>query len=77
MRIVEEEAGESMYFLELIYEVNSDKKEPFKFLHAEANEIIAMTASSINTTLKGMKQSKTETKGEVLKINSGKAPADL
>jgi hypothetical protein len=77
MRIVEEEADESMYFLELTNELNSDKKEQVKFLHAEANEIIAMTVSSNNTTLKGIEQSKTEIKGEVPKINSCKAPRDM
>ncbi len=58
MRIVEEEADESMYFLELIYELHNDKKEVVKTLHTEANALLAITVSSINTALKNIEQAK-------------------
>jgi four helix bundle protein len=51
MRIVEEETDETMYFLELIYEFNTDKKVIIKELYGEANEILSMTVSSINTVI--------------------------
>ena len=52
MRIVEEEADETMFFLELIYELCPDKQEQIKPLYSEANEILSITVSSINTALK-------------------------
>ena len=52
MRIVDEEVDESMYFLELILEFTSTKKSEIEILHGEANEILSMTVSSINTALK-------------------------
>jgi four helix bundle protein len=51
MKIVEEEADESMYFLELIAEFYPDRREEIVNLYKEANEILAMTVSSINTAL--------------------------
>jgi len=52
MRIVEEEADESMYFLELICEFYPLRKEEIAVLYKEANELLSMTISSINTALK-------------------------
>jgi four helix bundle protein len=49
MKIVEEECDEAIYWLELLVEsefVESDKTQP---LINEANEILAMTVSSIKT----------------------------
>ena len=57
MRIVEEETDESMYFLELICEFHPDKKKEITILYKEANELLSMTVSSINTALKSLKQS--------------------
>ncbi len=57
MRIVEEEVDESMFFLELIYEFNRDRKDEVKVLYSEGNEILSMTVSSINTALKGVNES--------------------
>lgn len=50
LKIVEEEADESMYFLELLIEVLEENKEKAKILHAECNEIISIVVASINTT---------------------------
>jgi len=57
MRIVEEEADESLFFLELIYEFNKDRKDEIKILYIEGNEILSMTVSSINTALKSVNES--------------------
>jgi four helix bundle protein len=51
MRIVEEETDETMYFLELIYEFYPEQKDHIALLHKEANEILSMVVSSINTAL--------------------------
>lgn len=54
MRIVEEEADETMYFLELICEFHPDKKGEIAS-YKEANELLAITVSSINTALKSLR----------------------
>jgi four helix bundle protein len=54
MRIVEEEADESLYFLELLAEFNPSKKAELRVLYREGNEILSMTVASINTTLKNL-----------------------
>lgn len=51
MRIVEEEADESMYFLELLNEFYTEREKDIETLHKEGNEILSMTVSSINTTI--------------------------
>lgn len=58
MRIVEEEADESMYFLELIAEFHPLKRTEVTALYKEANELLSMTVSSINTAMKAVPQSK-------------------
>ncbi len=50
MGIVEEEADESMFWMELLIEAGIIKRELLDGLLKEADEIIAMTVSSINTT---------------------------
>lgn len=52
MRIVEEETDETLYFLELIYEFYPERKDDIVTHHKEANEILSMVVSSINTALK-------------------------
>lgn len=52
LKIVEEEADESMYFLELFIDVLDKDTEIAKVLHAECNEIISIVVASINTTRK-------------------------
>lgn len=58
LKIVEEEADESMYFLELLIEVLENDKENAKLLHSECNEIISMVVASINTTRKRIQNEK-------------------
>ncbi len=49
MGIVEEEADECAFWLEIIVESNLMKKELVDGLSDEASQIVAMTVSSINT----------------------------
>ena len=49
LKIVEEEADESMYFLELLLEVSKNEHEEIKRLHKEANELLSITVASIKT----------------------------
>lgn len=49
LKIVEEEADESMYFLELIMEVNDKEHDELKRLHIEANELLSIVVASIKT----------------------------
>ncbi|MCX2678600.1 four helix bundle protein [Galbibacter sp. EGI 63066] len=52
LKIVEEEADESMYFLELLGKVSPKYREEIKVLHKEADEILSIIVASINTTRK-------------------------
>lgn len=49
MKIVEEEADETQYWLEILVEAGLSPKEQVAVLHEETNEILAMTVASIKT----------------------------
>ena len=49
LKIVEEEADESMYFLELLLEVSSKEHKEMNRLHKEANELLSIVVASIKT----------------------------
>ena len=49
MKIVEEEADETQYWLEILVEAGLSQKEPIAALHKETDEILAMTVASIKT----------------------------
>ncbi|MDO5979829.1 four helix bundle protein [Flavivirga spongiicola] len=49
LKIVEEEADESMYFLELLLEVADKEHSEIKRLHAEGNELLSIIVASIKT----------------------------
>ncbi|NMH88442.1 four helix bundle protein [Flavivirga algicola] len=49
LKIVEEEADESMYFLELLIEVGGKEHNEIRRLLAEANELLSITVASIRT----------------------------
>ena len=51
MRIVEEEADESLYFFELLLEFYPDEQDAILILYKEGNELLSMTVSSINTAI--------------------------
>lgn len=50
LKIVEEEADESMYFLEILKEINKDNRDEEIGLHTEANELLSIVVASIKTT---------------------------
>lgn len=50
LKIVEEEADESMYWLEIFLEILPDQKAEINKLHKEANEIVSIVVASINKT---------------------------
>ncbi|GGG40450.1 four helix bundle protein [Dokdonia pacifica] len=52
MKIVEEEADESMFWLEVLKEVSDVNPEEITRLISEANELLAITVSSIKTVRK-------------------------
>jgi four helix bundle protein len=56
--IVEEEADECLYWMELLIEAGIVPEAKLKGLMAEVNEIVAMTVSSIKTLRAKSKQSK-------------------
>jgi four helix bundle protein len=49
LKIVEEEADETQYWLELISELDRATSSELKSLHRETDEILAMTVASIRT----------------------------
>ena len=53
LKIVEEEADESMCFLELLMEVSNKEHSEIKRLHAEGNELLSIVVASIKTMRKG------------------------
>ncbi|SHG32349.1 four helix bundle protein [Salegentibacter echinorum] len=56
LKIVEEEADESMYFLELFMEIMKDQEIKIaQKLHKEAEEILAIIVASINTVRRNQK----------------------
>jgi four helix bundle protein len=55
LRIVEEEADESLYFLELICKVYPEKRNEIAELYKEGNQLLVMVVSSINTALSRVK----------------------
>ncbi|MCL6266012.1 four helix bundle protein [Flagellimonas myxillae] len=52
LKIVEEEADESAYWLELFLQISDSNHEEIKELHKEAQEILAIIVASIKTTRK-------------------------
>ena len=52
LKIVEEELDESMFFLELLEEFNSDKQREIQIMHREGNELLAIIVAAIVTTRK-------------------------
>jgi four helix bundle protein len=67
LRIAEEELDETMHFYELLAEFNDAFKNELRTLYTEANELLSIIVTSINTTLKNMKAE--SEKGNNPKIN--------
>ena len=55
LKIVEEEADESIYWLELFLEVLNENHVEVNRLKVEANELLAITVASIKTAKKNQK----------------------
>ena len=55
MGIVEEESDECLYWLELLVEANIIDQDKTQMLEAEANELLAITISSIKTAKRNKK----------------------
>lgn len=49
LKIVEEEADESMYFLEIFEEISNKEHKEIRRLHVEANELLSIIVASIKT----------------------------
>ncbi len=58
LKIVEEEVDESMYWFELFQKTKIDSKQKLKELWSEANELLAIIISSINTVRKRISTAK-------------------
>ena len=56
MGIVEEEADESLYWMELLIEAGIVKPENIEALMKEGDELVAITVASINTARRGGKR---------------------
>lgn len=56
--IVEEEADESLFWLELIDEVGTEHGPGLEWLQKEGGEILAMTVASINTARRTAERAK-------------------
>jgi four helix bundle protein len=56
LKIVEEELDESLYFLELLHYFNPDLRPELTELIKEANELLAITVTSIKTTKRNRKK---------------------
>ncbi|MBX2945216.1 MAG: four helix bundle protein [Cyclobacteriaceae bacterium] len=60
LKIVEEEADESIYFLELIAELEPDVKSKTDVLIKEGNELLSIVVSSITTSKKKLSNQKSK-----------------
>lgn len=60
--IVEEEADESYYWLELLYESNLLKQDLFKILHKEGYELTAIFTSAGKTSKQSLQNQKLSSK---------------
>ena len=58
LRIVEEELDETMFFYEMLAEFNAVFIKEFRELYKEADELLSIIVSSINTALKNIQNEK-------------------
>lgn len=56
LKIVEEEADESAYWLEMFTHILNENQDSLKRLNKEANELVAITVASIKTARKNQNQ---------------------
>lgn len=58
LRIVEEELDESMFFYEMLVEFNAEFIKDFREVYKEADELLSIIVSSINTAIKNAQEQK-------------------
>lgn len=56
LKIVEEEADESLYWLEIFQEIGKGFEKELKSLQNEGEQLLAITVASINTTRRNQKK---------------------
>jgi len=49
LKIVEEELDETLFFMELLVELNPELKEKIDVIHKEGNELLSIIVAAINT----------------------------
>ncbi len=59
LKIVEEEADETMYWLELLKAFSDSHPSEIDRLYSETNELLSITVASINTTRKRLNKNST------------------
>jgi four helix bundle protein len=73
LAVVEEEADESLYWMELLVESGITPKEKVENLMSEANEILAMTVASIKTLKSSRELSISNPKSKIQNPKSGQS----
>ena len=58
LKTVEEEVDETMFFFEMLAEFNNGHKKELRILYIEANELLSIIVSSINTANSNMVKEK-------------------
>jgi four helix bundle protein len=49
LKIVEEKLDETLYFMELLVELNPELNEKIQVIHKEGNELLSIIVAAINT----------------------------
>ena len=73
LKTVEEELDETMFFYEMLAEFNPENKKELRVLYIEANELLSIIVTSINTTNSNLlKESSKKIQNPKSKIKNGK-----
>jgi len=74
LKMVEEELDETMFFYEMLAEFNSGFKKELRLLYVEANELLSIIVTSINTANSNLiKESSKKIRNPKSKIKNGTA----
>jgi four helix bundle protein len=60
LKIVEEECDETLYFMEVLGEISTEKQSELDALRKEGNEILSIIVASINTSKRKLNESKNQ-----------------
>lgn len=58
LKIVEEECDETLYFMEVLSEISTEKRPELEILQKEGNEILSIIVASINTAKRRLNETK-------------------